>query len=80
MSWKNESARPRRYARECSRSVYWSVLCPRQLCNTEEVVEIAKVMGALGGFHELHMRDETDQVEEPVRETIRIGEEGSLPT
>jgi N-acyl-D-amino-acid deacylase len=53
---------------------------PGNYANTEEVIEIAKVVGALGGFHESHMRDETDQIEESVKETIRIGEEGHLPT
>jgi len=53
---------------------------PGNFANTEEVIEIAKVVGALGGFHQSHMRDETDQIEDSVRETIRIGEEGHLPT
>lgn len=53
---------------------------PGNYANTEEVIEIAKVVGALGGFHESHMRDETDHIEDSVRETIRIGEEGHLPT
>jgi N-acyl-D-amino-acid deacylase len=53
---------------------------PGNYATTEEVIEIAKVVGALGGFHESHMRDETDQIEESMKETIRIGEEGHLPT
>ncbi len=53
---------------------------PGNYANTEEVIEIAKVVGAMGGFHESHMRDETDHIEDSVRETIRIGEEGHLPT
>lgn len=53
---------------------------PGNYANTEEVIEIAKVVGAMGGFHQSHMRDETDHIEESVRETIRIGEEGHLPT
>ncbi len=53
---------------------------PGNYANTEEVIEIAKVVGALGGFHQSHMRDETDQIEDSVKETIRIGEEGHLPT
>src|SRR3954454_4382153 len=48
--------------------------------DTEEVIEIAKVVGAMGGFHQSHIRDETDHIEDSVRETIRIGEEGHLPT
>lgn len=53
---------------------------PGNYANTEEVIEIAKVVGSMGGFHQSHMRDETDQIEGSVRETIRIGEEGHLPT
>ncbi len=53
---------------------------PGNYASTEEVIEIAKVVGALGGFHQSHMRDETDRIEDAVRETIRIGEEGHLPT
>jgi len=53
---------------------------PGNYAKTEEVVELAKIVGALGGFHESHMRDETDKIEDAVRETIRIGEEGHLPT
>ncbi len=53
---------------------------PGNYADTEEVIEIAKVVGALGGFHESHMRDEGDHIEDSVRETIRIGEEGHLPT
>jgi dihydroorotase/N-acyl-D-amino-acid deacylase len=53
---------------------------PGNYANTEEVIEIAKVVGAMGGFHESHMRDETDMILDGVKETIRIGEEGHLPT
>lgn len=53
---------------------------PGNYAPTEEVIEIAKVAGALGGLHTSHMRDETAHVVDSVRETIRIGEEGHLPT
>jgi N-acyl-D-amino-acid deacylase len=53
---------------------------PGNYANTEEVIELAKVVGPMGGFHESHMRDETDHILDSVRETIRIGEEGGLPT
>src|SRR3954471_23201786 len=35
---------------------------PGNFANTEGVIEIAKVVGALEGFHQSHMRDETDQI------------------
>src|SRR5260370_2332017 len=47
---------------------------------TEEVIEIAKVVDGFGGMHISHMRDEAAGVLDSVRETIRIGEEGGLPT
>ena len=46
----------------------------------EEVIELAKVAGRHGGIHISHMRDEAFGVLDSVRETIRIGEEGGLPT
>lgn len=53
---------------------------PGNYANTEEVIEIAKVVGQYGGFHVSHMRDEASKILDSVRETIRIGEEGGLPT
>jgi len=47
---------------------------------TEEVIELAKVVGRMGGIHISHMREEAAHVLDSVRETIRIGEEGGLPT
>ena len=53
---------------------------PGNYANTEEVIELAKIVGPLGGFHQSHMRDESDHITDSVKETIRIGEEGGLPT
>ncbi len=53
---------------------------PGTFTPTEEVIELAKVAGELGGIYISHMRDETSRVVESVQETIRIGEEGRLPT
>ena len=53
---------------------------PGNFTPTEEVVEIAKVVGAMGGYHSSHMREEASHVLDSVKETIRIGEEGLLPT
>src|ERR1700722_11989069 len=53
---------------------------PGNFTPTEEVIEIAKVVGRMGGTHISHMRDEASHVLDSVRETIRIGEEGGLPT
>ena len=53
---------------------------PGNFTPTEEVIEIAKVVASFGGMHISHMRDEAAGVLDSVRETIRIGEEGGLPT
>jgi len=53
---------------------------PGNFTPTEEVIEIAKVVGRMGGMHISHMREEAGHVLDSVRETIRIGEEGGLPT
>ena len=53
---------------------------PGNFTPTEEVIELAKVAGEFGGMHISHMRDEAADVVQSVAETIRIGEEGKLPT
>ncbi|HBY59098.1 MAG TPA: N-acyl-D-amino-acid deacylase [Solibacterales bacterium] len=53
---------------------------PGNYAPTEEVIAIAKTVGELGGMHISHMRDEAAGSLDSVRETIRIGEEGGLPT
>jgi len=53
---------------------------PGNYTPTEEIIELARVAGRMGGIHISHMRDEAAGVVESVRETIRIGEEGGLPT
>jgi N-acyl-D-amino-acid deacylase len=53
---------------------------PGTFTPTDEVIELAKVAGAMGGIYISHMRDETSKVVDSVRETIEIGEKGGLPT
>lgn len=53
---------------------------PGTFARVEEVIELAKIAGSLGGVHTSHMRDEAAGILDSVRETIRIGEEGGLPT
>ncbi len=53
---------------------------PGTFAPTEEVIELAKVAAKYGGMHISHIRDEGDEVIEASAETIRIGEEGGLPT
>jgi dihydroorotase/N-acyl-D-amino-acid deacylase len=53
---------------------------PGAFTPTEEVIELARVAGRLGGIYISHMREEASGVVTSVQETIRIGEEGGLPT
>lgn len=53
---------------------------PGNYTPTEEVIELAKIAGRMGGIHTLHMRDEASGVLKSVEETIAIGERGGLPT
>ena len=53
---------------------------PGNFTPTEEVVDLARVAGEMGGMYISHMRDEAAEVVQSVAETIRIGEEGKLPT
>ena len=53
---------------------------PGTFAETGEVIELAKVAARYGGVHISHMREEGLALLDAVRETIRIGEEGGLPT
>jgi N-acyl-D-amino-acid deacylase len=53
---------------------------PATFAKTDEVIALASVAGSMGGMHISHIREEAGQVVASVEETIRIGEEGGLPT
>src|SRR5437867_8516791 len=53
---------------------------PGTFTPTAEVIELAKVAGAMGGIYISHMRDEASAITQSVQETIEIGEKGGLPT
>ena len=53
---------------------------PGAFTPTDEIIELAKVAGEMGGIHISHMREEASKVLDSVRETIAIGEQGGLPT
>ena len=53
---------------------------PATFSKTDEIVELAKVAGTMGGIHISHMRDESLGVAASVLETIAIGEQGGLAT
>jgi N-acyl-D-amino-acid deacylase len=52
---------------------------PGNYTPTEELVEIARAVGALGGIYISHIREEASQVVQSVQEVIRIAEEARLP-
>jgi N-acyl-D-amino-acid deacylase len=52
---------------------------PGAFTPTEEVIELAKVAGEMGGIYTSHMRDEAAKITDSVKELIRIGEEGRIP-
>jgi dihydroorotase/N-acyl-D-amino-acid deacylase len=52
---------------------------PGNYTPTEEIVEIARAVGALGGIYISHIREEASQVIQSVQEVIRIAEEAHLP-
>lgn len=53
---------------------------PGSYAPLQEVIDLAAVAGEYGGIHQSHMRDETGNVLDSVRDTIAIGEQGHLPT
>lgn len=56
------------------------IYAPGRFAQTEEVVELARMAGEYDGLYISHMREEGLAVLDSVAETIRIGEEGGLPT
>jgi len=53
---------------------------PGNFTPTEEVIDLARIAGRMGGIYISHMRDEARGLADSVRETIAIGEKGGLPT
>lgn len=47
--------------------------------STEEVIAMARVAGAHGGFYISHIRDEADKTMDAIREAIAVGEKAKLP-
>jgi N-acyl-D-amino-acid deacylase len=52
---------------------------PAQAAPTEEVIALAEVVGAAGGLHSTHMRNEADGVADSLEESFRIGRSARLP-
>ncbi|MGI8981485.1 MAG: N-acyl-D-amino-acid deacylase family protein [Pirellulaceae bacterium] len=55
------------------------IYIPGTFCETEELIEIAKIVGSRGGIYASHIRNESKQLVESVEEAMRIGREGKMP-
>jgi N-acyl-D-amino-acid deacylase len=53
---------------------------PGTYAKTDELVALAKVVGRYGGSYMSHMRNESNQVLDAIRETIHIGEAAGIPS
>jgi N-acyl-D-amino-acid deacylase len=51
---------------------------PGRFASTEEIIEVAKVVGEFGGIYTSHQRNEFDGIPEATKETIRIAEEAGV--
>lgn len=52
---------------------------PGTYAKTEELVELAKATAPWGGFYSTHMRNESSQLLDAIRESIEIGEKAGVP-
>jgi N-acyl-D-amino-acid deacylase len=52
---------------------------PGMYADTQELIELSRVVATKGGFYESHIRSETDDVIEAVQELIDIAEKAGLP-
>jgi len=55
------------------------IYVPGTYAATDELIALAKVVGAHGGLYASHMRNENDQVLDAIAETLRIGEQAGVP-
>jgi len=54
------------------------IYIPNRYASTEELIELAKVAAAHGGFYTSHIRDEADELVAAVEEAVRIGRDAGL--
>ncbi|MBL8735470.1 MAG: D-aminoacylase [Planctomycetes bacterium] len=55
------------------------IYVPGTYAETDELIALAKVVGAHGGLYASHIRNENDQVLDAVAEALRIGEQAGVP-
>jgi len=51
---------------------------PGRYAETEELIDLAKIVGEFGGIYSTHKRSEREYVREAVKETLRIGKEANV--
>lgn len=56
------------------------IYIPGTFSQTDELIEVAKVIGKHGGFYASHIRNEGSALLDSVDEILRIGREANLPT
>jgi N-acyl-D-amino-acid deacylase len=54
------------------------IYLPGTFAKTDEIVELAKVVGAHGGIYTSHMRDEGSNIDDSLAEVFRIAREGHM--
>lgn len=81
---EDELQKMRQLAEKAMRDGAWGmstglIYVPGTYAETDEIVEIAKVVGRHGGIYASHIRNEGTGLVEAVREAIEIGRRGGLP-
>jgi N-acyl-D-amino-acid deacylase len=52
---------------------------PGLYCETDELIELSRIVARRGGYYASHMRGEADPVVESVKEALRIAREAEIP-
>src|SRR5262245_40173098 len=55
------------------------IYTPGTFARTDEIVDLAKIVGRYGGLYATHMRNEGEKVADAIKESIQIGEQAGLP-
>lgn len=55
------------------------IYVPGTYAKTDEIVNLARIAARYGGIYATHMRNEGNEIEAAIRESIQIGEQAGLP-
>jgi N-acyl-D-amino-acid deacylase len=55
------------------------ILAPASYAQTDEVIELAKIVGRYRGVFAIHLRSESDRILEAIEEALRVGREADVP-